>query len=93
MQREWIKNSEDGLITGVLIWDLSAAFDTSMGQTPANKGPDSTFINEGNSTRSNPKPSSSRVIKSIDQTRVTPSQGESQVTSIFDHLFIMIRFS
>ena len=28
MQREWIKSTEDGLITGVLIWDLSAAFDT-----------------------------------------------------------------
>ena len=28
IQREWIKNSEDGLITGILIWDLSAAFDT-----------------------------------------------------------------
>ena len=28
MQKEWIKNAEDGLTTGVLIWDLSAAFDT-----------------------------------------------------------------
>ena len=28
MQREWIKSNEEGLITGVLIWDLSAAFDT-----------------------------------------------------------------
>jgi hypothetical protein len=28
MQREWIQNTENGLITGVLIWDLSAAFDT-----------------------------------------------------------------
>ena len=28
MQKEWIKNTEDGVITGVLIWDLSAAFDT-----------------------------------------------------------------
>ena len=28
MQKEWIKNSEDGLVTGILIWDLSAAFDT-----------------------------------------------------------------
>ena len=28
MQKEWVKSSEDGLITGVLIWDLSAAFDT-----------------------------------------------------------------
>ena len=28
MQREWIRNSEDGLVTGILVWDLSAAFDT-----------------------------------------------------------------
>ena len=28
MQKDWIRNSEEGLITGVLVWDLSAAFDT-----------------------------------------------------------------
>jgi hypothetical protein len=28
MQKKWIKNSEEGLMTGILIWDLSAAFDT-----------------------------------------------------------------
>ena len=28
MQKEWIKNSEDGLMTGVLVWDLSSALDT-----------------------------------------------------------------
>jgi hypothetical protein len=28
MQKEWMKNSEDGLLTGVLVWDLSSAFDT-----------------------------------------------------------------
>ena len=28
MQKDWIKSTEDGLITGILIWDLSAAFDT-----------------------------------------------------------------
>ena len=28
MQKNWIRNSEDGLMTGLLIWDLSAAFDT-----------------------------------------------------------------
>ena len=28
MKKEWIKNSEDGLLTGVLVWDLSSAFDT-----------------------------------------------------------------
>ena len=28
MQKEWIKNTEDGLTTGILVWDLSAAFDT-----------------------------------------------------------------
>ena len=28
MQKEWVRSNEDGLITGVLIWDLSAAFDT-----------------------------------------------------------------
>ena len=28
MQKKWIKNSEEGLMTGLLVWDLSAAFDT-----------------------------------------------------------------
>ena len=28
MQKEWTKNTEDGLLTGVLVWDLSSAFDT-----------------------------------------------------------------
>ena len=28
MQKEWTRNTEEGLITGFLIWDLSAAFDT-----------------------------------------------------------------
>ena len=28
MQKEWAKNTEDGLLTGVLIYDLSAAYDT-----------------------------------------------------------------
>ena len=28
MQKDWVRRNEDGLITGVLIWDLSAAFDT-----------------------------------------------------------------
>ena len=28
MQKDWIKNTEDGLMTGVLVWDLSSAFDT-----------------------------------------------------------------
>ena len=28
MQKEWVQNSEQGLMTGVLVWDLSAAFDT-----------------------------------------------------------------
>ena len=28
MQKDWINNSENGLKTGLLIWDLSAAFDT-----------------------------------------------------------------
>ena len=27
MQKEWIQNTEQGLTTGVLVWDLSAAFD------------------------------------------------------------------
>ena len=31
MQTNWIKNTEDGLITCILIWDLSAAFDTVVG--------------------------------------------------------------
>ena len=28
MQQDWIKNTKDGPITGILIWDLSAPFDT-----------------------------------------------------------------
>ena len=28
MQKDWIQNTEDGLMTGILVWDLSAAFDT-----------------------------------------------------------------
>ena len=28
MQQDWVKNKEDGQKTGLLIWDLSAAFDT-----------------------------------------------------------------
>ena len=27
VQQEWTRNSENKLITGVLLWDLSAAFD------------------------------------------------------------------
>ena len=38
-------------------------------QTWANQGPDSTFVDEANSTRSSPKPRSSQVIKLMDQTR------------------------
>ena len=28
MQADWTKNTENGEKTGILIWDLSAAFDT-----------------------------------------------------------------
>ena len=28
MQKEWIRNTEEGLSTGILVWDLSSAFDT-----------------------------------------------------------------
>jgi hypothetical protein len=28
MQKEWIRNAEEGLMTGILVWDLSSAFDT-----------------------------------------------------------------
>ena len=28
MQKDWIINKEEGQKTGILIWDLSAAFDT-----------------------------------------------------------------
>ena len=28
MQEDWAKNSEDKYMTGILLWDLSAAFDT-----------------------------------------------------------------
>ena len=28
LQKEWIENQEVGIMTGVVMWDLSAAFDT-----------------------------------------------------------------
>ena len=28
MQKEWIRNTENGLMTGILVWDLSSAFNT-----------------------------------------------------------------
>ena len=28
MQKSWIQNTEDGLMTSILVWDLSSAFDT-----------------------------------------------------------------
>ena len=28
MQKEWVQNTEDGLKTGILIWDLGAAYNT-----------------------------------------------------------------
>jgi hypothetical protein len=28
MQKEWVRNTEEKLTTGILVWDLSAAFDT-----------------------------------------------------------------
>ena len=28
MQKEWGQSTEDGLVAGILIWDLSAAYDT-----------------------------------------------------------------
>ena len=40
-------------------------------QISANRGPDSTFVDEASSTRSIPKPSSGRLIKVIDRTRLT----------------------
>ena len=43
----------------------------SLAQTSANRGPDSTFVEEANNTRSSPKPSISRVIKLMDRNRVT----------------------
>ena len=50
-------------------------------QTLANRGTDSTFVYDTSSTRSSPKPSSSWVMKLIDQTCVTWPRGESGVTS------------
>ena len=43
----------------------------TAGQTSANRGPDLTFINEANSTMSSPKPSSSKVIKLMEQVKST----------------------
>ena len=51
------------------------------GQTLVNWGPDSTIVNEANSTRSSPKPRQSPVIKLMDRTWVTRPQGESRVKS------------
>ena len=28
MQKSWVKNTEEGLMMGILVWDLSSAFDT-----------------------------------------------------------------
>ena len=50
-------------------------------QTWANRSPDSTFVDKASSTRSSPKPSSSRVVQLIDLTWVTWPQGKSRVTS------------
>ena len=49
----------------------------SILQTSANQGTDSTFVDEASSTWLSPKPSSSRVIKLIDQTQLTQPRGES----------------
>ena len=46
-------------------------------QTTANWGPESTFVDEENGTRSSPKPSSSQVVKLIDRTQGTRPRGES----------------
>ena len=48
-------------------------------QTSANRGPNSTFVDKVNSTRSSPELSSSQVIKLRDQARVTRPRGESLV--------------
>ena len=57
-------------------------------QTSANRGHDSTFVDEASSTRLSTKPSSSRVIKLMDQNRETRPRGKSQVKStlIISHL-------
>ena len=28
LQRDWVQNTDDKKVTGILLWDLSAAFDT-----------------------------------------------------------------
>ena len=60
-------------------------------QTLANRGHNSTFVDEASSTRSSPKPSSSRVIKLMDPTQVTQPGGESQVKStlIISHFRVL----
>ena len=32
IQQEWAENTEKDLITGILLWDLSAAFDTLIAE-------------------------------------------------------------
>ena len=51
-------------------------------QILANRGPDSTFTDEANSTWSSPKPRQSQVIKLMVRTPVTRGRGRAQVELI-----------
>ena len=37
MQKEWVKNTEMGLMTGILVWDLSSAHKELVNIQPTNK--------------------------------------------------------
>ena len=80
----------------VLFWTKSKYFEnlvpsicTSQKQILANRGPDSTFVDEGNRVRSSPKPRQSRVINLMDRTRVTGPRGKYRV--IFGHFRVIIQ--
>ena len=65
----------------------------SIPQTLANWGPNTTFVNEADSTRSSPKLSCSGVIKLMDRIWVTLPRGKSWVKSslIIGHFWVVRR--
>ena len=51
-------------------------------QTSANGGPDLTFVDEASSSRLSPKPSSSQVVKLIDQTCVGTKSMQKSISIV-----------
>ena len=82
MQEEWSKNSEDKNMTGILLWDLSAAFDTLDPTIMCNKlklyGLDENSVNWFNSYltgRSQRTKIGQMISKSINLTSGVPQGG------------------